>query len=169
MKKVILSFTWLFLALPFLCAQTLPADPEEKPATILDELSRPEPGKGTVRIFQDPAIGRLIGSRLTNEHIEKNKDNDLAFLKMPGFRAQVFSGNNQRKSKEEALQKEKLIKEMYPDLPTYITYTAPFWKLRVGDFRSREEAYSLMRELKESFPEFAKEMYIVKDEVKIPL
>ena len=59
--------------------------------------------------------------------------------------------------------------EIFPDVPTYVTYNAPFWKLRVGDFRSHEEAYQMMRQLMGAFPGFAKEMYIVKEEVKIPL
>ena len=50
-----------------------------------------------------------------------------------------------------------------------MTYNAPFWKLRVGDFRSHEEAYLMMRRLMAAFPDYAKEMYIVKEEVKIPL
>lgn len=168
MKKIILLFSLLAVFLPVLRAQSgqIPAAADST-STIFDELERREAGKGTVKIYQDPAIRNRVGSRLRTEHIEK--ENEQAFLKMPGFRAQVFSGNNQRKSKEEALQKEQMIKEMFPDVPTYVTYTAPFWKLRIGDFRSREEAYSLMRELKEAFPSFAKEMYIVKDEVKIPL
>ena len=168
MKKIILLFSLLALSLPALRAQgehTYTAT--DSTSTIFDELGRREAGKGTVKIYQDAAIRNRVGTRLRSEHIEK--ENEQAFLKLPGFRAQVFSGNNQRKSKEEALQKEKMIKEMFPDIPTYVTYTAPFWKLRIGDFRSREEAYSLMRELKEAFPSFAKEMYIVKDEVKIPL
>lgn len=146
----------------FLTAQTV-----QRPATIFDELESPAAGAGTVRIYQEPAIQQMVGRYLSSNDIERN--NNLTYLKMQGFRAQVFSGNNQRKSKEEAIRKEKMIKELYPDLPTYVTYTAPFWKLRVGDFRSREEAYSLIRDLKETFPSFAKEMYIVKDEVKIPL
>lgn len=146
---------------------SLTAQTEHRPATIFDELESPGTGTGTVRIYQDPAIRRLVGRYMSGDDIERN--NNLTYLKMQGFRAQVFSGNNQRKSKEEAIRKERMIKELYPDMPTYVTYTAPFWKLRVGDFRSREEAYSLIRELKEAFPSFAKEMYIVKDEIKIPL
>lgn len=162
MKRIFLLFSLLAWGCLTALAQT-----DQTPATIFDELDKPGLGKGTVEIYQDPAIRQMVGKHLSGENIERN--NHQVFLKMQGFRAQVFSGNNQRKSKEEAARKERLIKEMYPDLPTYITYTAPFWKLRVGDFRSREEAYSLMRELKDAFPSFAKEMYIVKDEVKIPL
>lgn len=148
-------------------SSSLTAQTGQRPATIFDELESAGAGKGTVRIYQEPAIKQMVGRYLSSNDIERN--NNLTYLKMQGFRAQVFSGNNQRKSKEEAIRKEKMIKELYPDLPTYVTYTAPFWKLRVGDFRSREEAYALIRDLKETFPSFAKEMYIVKDEVKIPL
>ena len=74
-----------------------------------------------------------------------------------------------RASKDEAFLKEKEIKELFPDLSTYVTYTAPFWKLRVGDFRSHEEAYRMMRILMEAFPKYGKEMYIVREEIRIPL
>ena len=56
-----------------------------------------------------------------------------------------------------------------PDVPTYVSYNAPFWKLRVGDFRSHEEAYHMMRQLMAAFPKYGKEMYIVREEIKIPL
>lgn len=135
--------------------------------SIFDELSKSGKGKGTVVIKQSPAIKAMVGRRLNSENIEK--DEDQAFLKLQGYRTQVFSGNNQRKSKDEAIRKEEMIKELFPDIPTYRKYDAPFWKLRVGDFRSREEAYQMQRLLMDAFPEFAKEMYIVKDEIKIPL
>lgn len=168
MKRLILLFSLFAWVSPAVFSQTEMVEEITSP-TIFDELNKPELGKGTIEVFQDPAIRNMVGKRLSGDNIEKDKENDQMYLKMPGFRAQVFTGNNQRKSKEEAIRKEQMIKEVYPDLPTYINYTAPFWRLRVGDFRSREEAYSLMRELKEAFPSFAKEMYIVKDEVKIPL
>ena len=105
--------------------------------------------------------------RLQGANVETTDDE--TYLKMQGFRTQVFSGNNQRASKEEAFQKEKEIKERFPDVPTYVSYNAPFWKLRVGDFRSHEEAYHMMRQLMDAFPSYGKEMYIVKEEIKIPL
>ena len=40
---------------------------------------------------------------------------------------------------------------------------------RVGDFRSHEEAYRMMRILMEAFPKYGKEMYIVREEIRIPL
>lgn len=135
--------------------------------TIFDALQQSAPGKGEVTIRQSPAIRNLVGVRRHGADVETSGDE--AFLKIQGFRTQVFSGNSQRKSKDEAFRKEKEIRELFPDLPTYVTYNAPFWKLRVGDFRTHEEAYHVQRMLMEAFPAYKKEMYIVKEEVKIPL
>lgn len=135
--------------------------------TIFDDLQISKPGKGEVIINQSQALRNMVGVRLSGENVEKT--DSTAFLKIQGFRTQVFSGNNQRKSKDEAFDKEKQIKELFPTVPTYVTYTAPFWKLRVGDFRSHEEAYHMQRLLMTAFPSFGKEMYIVREEVKIPL
>ena len=131
----------------------------EKVTTIFDDLQEPGFRKGQVIVNQSSAIRNLVGARMYGENVEKTDTE--TFLKVQGFRTQVFSGNNQRKSKDEAFRKEKEIKEMFPDVPTYVTYTAPFWKLRVGDFRSHEEAYHMMRLLMEAFPSYVKEMNIV--------
>lgn len=166
MKRI----SYIILLFAFSVAGTLSAQFEAQPdstRSIFDELSKPGKGKGTVVVKQSPAIKAMVGRKLNRENIKK--DEDQAFIKTEGYRTQVFSGNNQRKSKDEAIRKEEMIKELFPDIPTYLKYDAPFWKLRVGDFRSREEAYQMQRQLMDAFPTFAKEMYIVKDEIKIPL
>lgn len=161
-----LSLFALLSASPIMSQEqdTIPAEPAY---TIFDDLAKHEAGKGVVTIHQSEAIRNLVGACKFGKDIETTDDE--TFLKIQGFRTQVFSGNNQRKSKDEAFNKEKEIKELFPELPTYVTYTAPFWKLRVGDFRSHEEAYQALRQLMAAFPAYAKEMYIVKEEVKIPL
>lgn len=136
-------------------------------STIFEELQRFGQGRGIVVIHQSPAIRNLVGERMRGANVETT--DSLIYLKVQGYRTQVFSGNNQRVSKDEAFRKEKEIHELFPEVPTYITYDAPFWKLRVGDFRSHEEAYHMMRLLMEAFPAFGKEMYIVREEIKIPL
>ena len=130
-------------------------------------LQRSGLGKGEVVINQSAAIREMVGERMRGANVETT--DSLTFLKVQGYRTQVFSGNNQRVSKDEAFRKEKEIKELFPEIPTYVTYNAPFWKLRVGDFRSHEEAYHMMRLLMGAFPKYGKEMYIVREEIKIPL
>lgn len=130
--------------------------------SIVDALQESVPGKGNVEIKQSAAIRNLLGTR------QNMSVDDVQYLEIPGFRTQVFSGNL-RNSKDEAFKKEKEIKGLFPELETYVTYVAPFWRLRIGDYQSREEAYYGMRVLMDAFPSYAKEMYIVREEVKIPL
>ncbi len=132
--------------------------------TIVDALQEPVPGKGTVIIRQPEGLKKMIGVSPYSE-----MPDSTAFMKIQGYRTQVFSGNDQRRAKDEAFSKEQAIKELFPDIPTYVTYNAPFWRLRVGDFRSHEEAYRMQRLLMTAFPEYRKEMYIVKEEIKVPL
>ena len=137
------------------------------PQSIFDTLEAGGAGKGQVEVHQSEALRNRVGKRLYGENVETT--DSTAYLKIQGFRAQVFSGNNQRKSKDEAFRKEKEIKDLFPEVPTYVTYNAPFWRLRVGDFRTHEEAYRMQRQLMEAFPTYKKEMYIIKEEVRIPL
>lgn len=164
MKRISCIFSSFLLSILSLSAQTIQERPIE---TIFDTWQKKVPGKGTVVVHQPEALRNKVGKRLFGEGVEVT--DSTAFLKIQGFRTQVFSGNNQRKSKDEAFQKEKEIKELFPDVPAYVTYNAPFWRLRIGDFRSHEEAYHMQRLLMDAFPKYSKEMYIVREEVNIPL
>ena len=90
----------------------------------------------------------------------------MNYVTVRGYRIQVFSDNNQRRSKDEAYQKASMIKDADPELSTYVTFTSPFWRLRVGDFRSFEEANLKLIELKNTFPQF-REMRVVKDMIRL--
>ena len=136
-------------------------DTSEQKKTIITELqSGDSQSSGTVRVIAEPGINSLIGTPWKSSPTTSSE-----YLKIPGFRVQTFSGNNPRTSKDEAYRKERLIKDLLPDIKTYIEYRSPRWSLRVGDFRTREEAMVLMQELKQAFPEFGREMYTVKVEV----
>ena len=144
--KYILSLC-ILLGASALSAQT---DGGGQVEDIIDALQERVPGKGTVTVRGSDALRNMLGKRLHGEGVEKT--DSAAFLKIQGYRTQVFSGNN-----------------LFPDVSTYVTYNAPFWRLRIGDFRSHEEAYHMQRLLMDAFPTYRKEMYIVREEVKIPL
>lgn len=84
-----------------------------------------------------------------------------------GFRVQVFSDNNQRTSQQEAKAKERKINERFPEYETYIVYNSPYWRLKVGDFRTEFDAESAADEIKRAFPEFAREVRIVRDRISV--
>jgi len=151
-------FIWFFLC----CGSGLVAQ-----SSIFDELAVNEPGKGTVTIRQSTAIRSMVGRRSMDEKIVTV--GDKRFLVMQGYRIQVFSGNTQRTSMNEALEKQKQIGNIFNDVSTDIIFTAPFWRLCVGDYISYEEAFSMLSKLVATFPSYKKEIKILKEEVKIPL
>jgi hypothetical protein len=46
---------------------------------------------------------------------------------------------------------KKEFEELYPDLPIYLSYEQPYYRLRVGDFRNRVEAEKYLRILKPQY------------------
>jgi len=99
--------------------------------------------KGTVLVTKDPQIDSLIARRLELNRAGVSGNN----VTLLGFRVQVFSGLDRQMTYSEQLK----FKTRYPDINTYISYTQPNYKLRVGDFRTRLEAEKLMNELKKYY------------------
>jgi hypothetical protein len=52
-------------------------------------------------------------------------------------------------------------------MSTYVTSSAPFWRLKVGDFQTFQEARTILLELRKSFPSYGREMSVVKDRIKV--
>ena len=132
--------------------------------SIVQYLERPETG-GKVKVVQPAELAKRVSRA---EGVIKY-DGNKGYAQSSGFRIQVFSDNNYRTAKNDALYKEGLIKQAFPEMETYVTFTSPFWRLRVGDFRSYEEAGNALRELKREFPQMAREMRVVRDKIHIQI
>lgn len=77
---------------------------------------------------------------------------------LDGFRIQIYSGSGVT-SKNDAAETQARFMKMYPEEKAYIIYNAPFWRVRVGDYRTRSEAMRLLNKLGGSFSG----SYIVRD------
>lgn len=82
-----------------------------------------------------------------------------------GYRIQVFSDNNTRTAKVEARSMARNISERFPEYRTYVIYNSPFWRLRVGDFLSEEDANDAAVEIKSAFPAYRREVRVVRDKI----
>lgn len=120
--------------------------------------------------FSQPSFNSLVDSSLVIErdvrldslvmrHTRVNKLKDG----FDGFRVQLYSGSGT----EARLQANNLRAEfmsIYPDVPAYLVYQAPNFKVRVGDFRTELEATYLQRELAYQYPGG----FVSRDLVKFP-
>jgi Sporulation related domain. len=131
---------------------------DAKSKSIIETLTSPDSAtNATVRIYGDKRIEQLVTNRRTNGNSKQ--------LTMNGFRVQVFSSNSQRTAKTEAFRIERQILDAFPEQGVYVNYVSPFWKVRVGDFRTQAQAHAFRTQLVETLPQFRGEIYIVKEQI----
>lgn len=73
--------------------------------------------------------------------------NTLAIRNQPGFRVQIHSSNR----RNDANDAKAKVMQLYPQYRTYLDFQAPYFKVRIGDFKTREEATELRDKLSTQF------------------
>lgn len=138
--------------------------------SIINDLNTSKSGQGKVRVLQDESIDGLLGNYfvIDSTSVTNRFTDNSSYVRTKGYKIQVFSGNNQAKSKIEAQEKYTAVKEAFPEYEAVITYNEPFWRVRVGNFITRDGADIVLKELRKKFPSFGKEMTIVEDMIKRP-
>ncbi len=152
--KVSLTAT-LFLSALFASAQINTADSVNITDDIFFALQNNTYG-GNINVSQEPSLHVLI-----ERNIRINKKKGLS-----GYRIQIFSGSGNN-AREQANKVAQEFKHYFPDFDPdliYFNYRAPYFKVRVGDFRNRNEAFELYKKINRKFPS----SYIVKSRIKFP-
>ena len=65
-----------------------------------------------------------------------------------GFRIQAYTDNNPRTAKAAAQRRARDIAMKFPQYRSYISYKAPAWRLRIGDFKTQREAQAAVQRIK---------------------
>lgn len=118
-------------------------------------------GQGNVVIIQDPDIDTILQKHMEmNEALLLNTDN----YAIDGYRIQIFeeSGN---KSSTHAREVMAEFSVKYPDIAVYLTWQAPNFKVRVGDFDTRMKAEGFLNKIKRSYPI----AWVIRDKIKYPV
>ena len=121
---------------------------------------------GRVTIQQDSRLTELVGNEPHAYYANGTRSGETAQNVM-GYRIRVFSGNQQTASKNRCYSIQSYINQEIPDLPTYVAFKTPNWRVSVGDFRTSEEASSMLAKLRKAFPGYAKDMFIVKEKINL--
>lgn len=121
--------------------------------------------RGRVEVIADPLISVMQRNRkgtgitaTTGSSKPVDKKNATRTTAM-GFRVQIYSGPD----RSTAYAEQARFKSLYKDIDTYISYEEPNYRVKVGDFRSRSEAESLMQGLRRQFNNvfvFTEEIYV---------
>ena len=112
-------------------------------------------GRGRVEISQDIRVDSLL-----TRHINANRE----YGGLDGFRIQIYRGSA-RNAREEANNAIARFISEYPGIEPYLQFDPPnFFKVRVGDYRTKHDAYFDFVIIKKNFPE----AYIVNDIINFP-
>lgn len=115
---------------------------------------------GKVTIYQDQRLINIISTKISGT-------STIETAEIQGYRVQVFSSNAPKTAKAEAFKIEKEMQAQFPDIPTYVIYNPPFWKVRLGNFRNQDESNLLRQEIINKFPTIQGDVYIVRDLIQI--
>ena len=101
----------------------------------------------------------VVGDTKVNQMVEKHVELNSRVKTIPGFRVQIasFSGTN---SKQSAFYLRDRFMQDYPEVQAYIVFDEPNFKVKVGDFRTRLEAYAFLQQIKDVY-----KGYLIKDNI----
>lgn len=122
---------------------------------------------GRVSLIQDVRLSELLGSKPKVYYANLDQQEPANKVKIKGYRIRVFSGNQQNVSKTKAYKIQDEINAKMPDLSTYVSFKTPNWRIMVGDYRTSEEANSMLRVLRKEFPSLGKEMFVVSEDIEL--
>ncbi len=94
-----------------------------------------------------------------NSHFETNTDKPLT-----GYRVRIFFDNSQTARTNSETTLNDFAKE-HPEVVAYRSYTNPYFKVTVGDFRTKSEAMELLQKIKGDYPS----AFIVKENINFPV
>ena len=107
-------------------------------------------------IHQDSSIYRLM--------MDKHLGIERGQQEVNGFRVQVYSSNTQQRAKNESISLQQELEKRLSH-PVYVISEPPFWKVRIGNFRTRDEANQYKQTLLDLYPELQSGTYVVPDKV----
>lgn len=101
----------------------------------------------------------IIESSSVKELMQKQNEINSKIL-VKGYRIKIHFGTDKAKAKE---IKAKFILK-FSDISAYEKYDQPNFNIRVGDFRTKLEAYKALKDILIEFPG----AFIVQDEIEMP-
>ena len=106
--------------------------------------------EGRIVIHEDEKLDQLV--RFYSEYKQEKEE-------AMGYRIQILAGT----SREKAYSIQGNFNYQFPDYASYLTYISPYFKVRVGDFTDKLEAFRFLQHLKSVYPG----AFIVEEEVKL--
>ena len=121
---------------------------------IFQQIGTSKPGKGMVKISQDNTIRNLVDLHLS----QQKKLNGVK-----GYRIAIYMGSGQEANKAADQSRARFISR-HEEVKSYKQFEYPYFKVYVGDFRTRSEALKFLKKIEYNYPD----AFIREDIVEFP-
>ena len=111
---------------------------------------------GFVAVYKDPRLNMLIRKQAQiNEESTRNNRRS-----MPGYRIQIVNTTD----RNTAIDAKTKAYQLYPELKAYMWFQSPYYRIKVGNFKTKSEAETYLKSLARDFSSAA---YIVRDVIEV--
>ncbi|MDE7136034.1 MAG: SPOR domain-containing protein [Muribaculaceae bacterium] len=163
MKRIYLIAS---VMLSVLMASSQTVEPTDSVNSIVNRINASD----VITIDQPAALQQRIVQSPTDEaqastDAEDNKPKKKGV--QPGYRVLVFADNNARTAKNRANTVARRVAGAVPGQRTYVVYESPYWRMKLGDFTTREDAEKAASIIRRKFPSYSSEVRVIRDRVVI--
>ena len=109
-----------------------------------------------VLVHKDPRVDLLVKKQASINTVSKKSIGRT----MRGYRLMILNTNK----REDAIAAKTKVYTYFPELKAYLTYQAPFFRLKAGNFKTRDEAEKYKKEMAPLFP---KGVFILNDTIEV--
>ncbi|WWC83806.1 hypothetical protein PIECOFPK_01533 [Mycovorax composti] len=113
---------------------------------------------GSINIYKDPRIDVLLKKQAEANNLSTRNSAKRRTAK--GYRLLIISSNN----RNEAIAARTKLLTHFPELKAYMWYQAPYYKVKAGNFISRNDAQAYQKKLASIFPG---NIFIMNDTVEV--
>lgn len=172
MKKLIVPILALFCAPVFATAQELviPEGFEMVDSVIYRPVDVLDSSLVSKSIFSVLSSGENASGAVVNVHqsseVRSGMDRYIGTnpsKQITGYRIRIFFDNKQNARNESEAVKSRFEKQ-YPGIVAYRSFVNPYFKVTVGDFRTKSEAMRTLQRLVSDYPA----AFVVKENIKYP-
>ncbi len=131
---------------------------QSQPRLSVDTSQKKPVDSNTVIVHKDPRLDLLVKKQAAINEVNSRDSRKTD----KGFRLLIISSNN----RNEAIAAKTKIYTYFPELKAYLWYQSPYFRVKAGNFKEREEAESYQKKLNRYFP---KGVFIMKDIIEMKL
>ena len=123
---------------------------------VFSETASAQSDSGNVMVYKDPRLGLLVRKQAQiNEETTRNSRRTMS-----GFRIQIVNSTD----RNIAIDAKTKVYQLYPELKAYLLFQSPYYRIKVGNFKTRSEAETYMKSLQRNF---SGSIFILKDIIEV--